>query len=241
VAVCAADRLFIATLRDALRAQANPSKAGPMQAYMKSAMPYLGIQSTPLAALCRAQMEARPLPTFAPWRDTALALWRDAEFREERYAAIAVARHRAYRAHQRMKALPLYRELIVTGAWWDYVDAVSHQIGVLLRNEPEAMGTTLRTWAQGEDMWLRRSAIIAQLDFGKDLDRQLLYDCIEPSIESREFFLRKAIGWALRQYARVEPREVLRYVKANRTRLSGLSKREALKAALRSGALTSVP
>jgi 3-methyladenine DNA glycosylase AlkD len=237
----AADRLFLTTLRAALRAHADPVKAPLMQAYMKSAMPYLGIQSTPLALLCRQHLAAHPLPTFAAWRDSTLALWRDAGFREERYAAIAVTRHRLYREHQHMKALPLYRELIVTGAWWDYVDAVSHQIGVLLRHEPALMAKTLRRWANGKDMWLRRSAIIAQLDFGKDVDRQLLYDCIEPSIESREFFLRKAIGWALRQYARVQPREVLRYVKANRDRLSGLSKREALKAALRSGALERVP
>jgi 3-methyladenine DNA glycosylase AlkD len=237
----AVDRVYLDTLRAALRAQANSAKAAPMQAYMKSSMPYLGIQSTPLALVCRTHVAAYPLPTFASWRDTTLTLWRDAEYREERYAAIAITRHREYREHQQMKALPLYRELIVTGAWWDYVDAVSHQVGVLLRNEPEAMAKTLRAWATGTEMWLRRSAIIAQLDFGKDLDRQLLYDCIEPSIESREFFLRKAIGWALRQHARVEPREVLRYVKANRDRLSGLSKREALKAALRSGTLKNVP
>ena len=200
-----------------------------MQAYMKSAMPYLGITSTPLSLLCREHLAAHPLPTFAAWRDTTLALWRDAAFREERYAAIAITRHRVYRDHQTLKAIPLYRELIVTGAWWDYVDNVSYQVGVVLANHPTAMGRTLRRWANGKDMWLRRSAIIAQLDFGTDLDRQLLYDCIEPSIERREFFLRKAIGWALRQYARVEPREVLRYVKANRDRLSGLSQREALK------------
>jgi len=167
---------FIQTLRAALRAHADPVKAAPMQAYMKSAMPYLGITSTPLAVLCRAHVEAHPLPTFTLWQDTTLALWRDADFREERYAAIAITRHRAYRDHQTMKAIPLYRELIVTGAWWDYVDNVSHQIGGLLRNHPKPMAKTLRTWATGKDMWLRRSAIIAQLDFKQDVDRQLLYD-----------------------------------------------------------------
>ncbi len=213
-----------------------------MQAYMKSTMPYLGIMSTPLAAICRAQIAVQRLPTFASWRDSILALWRDAAFREERYAAIAIARHRFYDDHQTLASLPMYRELIVTGAWWDYVDVIaSHQVGGLLQRFPKPMSTTLRSWSRGDDLWLRRSAIIAQLHFGDDLDRQLLYDCIEPALDSREFFLRKAIGWALRQYARTDAREVLRYVKAHRTRLSGLSKREALKAALRSGALKTVP
>jgi 3-methyladenine DNA glycosylase AlkD len=240
--VAAADSAFLAALRAALRAQADPVRAQPMQAYMKSAMPYLGITSAPLASICRTLLAEHPLPTFACWRDSTLALWRDAEFREERYAAIAMARHPAYLEHQRLTALPMYRELIVTGAWWDYVDPIAtHQIGGLLQRHPTPMAKTLRAWARGEDIWLRRSAIIAQLGFGRDIDRQLLYDCIEPSIDRREFFLRKAIGWALRQHARTDPREVLRYVKANRTRLSGLSKREALKAALRSGTLTDVP
>jgi len=225
-----AQTTFLDTLRAELRAHADPIKAAPMQAYMKSAMPYLGIMSTPLAAICRARIAATRLPTFACWRDSILALWRDAAFREERYAAIAIARHRLYDEHQTLASLSMYREMIVTGAWWDYVDVIaSHPIGNLLRRYPTPMSKTLRTWSQHEDMWLRRSAIIAQLHFGRDLDRQLLYDCIEPSLDSREFFLRKAIGWALRQYARTDAREVLRYVSAHRPRLSGLSTREALK------------
>jgi 3-methyladenine DNA glycosylase AlkD len=229
-ALAHADHAFLVTLRAALRAHADPIKATPMQAYMKSTMPYLGIMSTPLAAICRAQIAAARLPTFACWRDSILALWRAAEFREERYAAIALTRHRLYDDHQTLKSLPLYRELIVTGAWWDYVDVIaSHQIGGLLRRYPADMSKTLRAWSQGDDLWLRRSAIIAQLHFGHDLDARLLYDCIEPSLDSREFFLRKAIGWALRQHARCDAREVLRYVTAHRARLSGLSTREALK------------
>jgi 3-methyladenine DNA glycosylase AlkD len=237
-----ADHALLTSLRNALRAAANPDKAPGMQAYMKSTMPYLGINSAPLAAICRSHLDGRQVMTFACWRDTTLALWRAAEFREERYAAIAITRHRRHDVHQRLAALPLYRELIVTGAWWDYVDTIaSHQIGGLLQRHPKEMAMTLRAWSTHDDMWLRRTSIIAQLGFGRDLDRRLLYDCIEPSIDRREFFLRKAIGWALRQYARSEPAEVLRYVKANRARLSVLSKREALKVSLRSGALKQVP
>jgi 3-methyladenine DNA glycosylase AlkD len=78
-------------------------------------------------------------------------------------------------------------------------------------------------------MWKRRAAILCQLGFRRETDLDLLYACIEPSLESKEFFLRKAIGWALRQYAWTDPREVRRYVTANRERLSPLSVREAMK------------
>jgi 3-methyladenine DNA glycosylase AlkD len=84
-------------------------------------------------------------------------------------------------------------------------------------------------WSRDKDIWKRRSSIICQLGFKQDTDLDLLYACIEPSLDSDEFFLRKAIGWALRQYAWTDPDEVIRYVNAHEGSLSGLSKREALK------------
>jgi 3-methyladenine DNA glycosylase AlkD len=91
------------------------------------------------------------------------------------------------------------------------------------------MTRTLRAWSRSGDLWKRRSAILAQLHFKQDTDLALLYDCIEPAIAEQEFFLRKAIGWALREYSKTDAAEVRRYVRANAARLSGLSRREALK------------
>ena len=87
----------------------------------------------------------------------------------------------------------------------------------------------MREWSKCDDLWKRRSAIICQITFKEKTDLKLLYDCIEPAISSKEFFLRKAIGWALRQYARTDEKEIVRYVNENEKRLSPLSKREALK------------
>jgi 3-methyladenine DNA glycosylase AlkD len=87
----------------------------------------------------------------------------------------------------------------------------------------------MRKWARGPDLWKRRAAILCQLRRKRETDLALLYDCIEPNLADREFFIRKAIGWALRAYAWTDPREVKKYVKANRARLSSLSIREALK------------
>ena len=91
------------------------------------------------------------------------------------------------------------------------------------------MRRAMLAWSKCDDIWKRRSAILCQLHLREETDLELLYACIEPSIASKEFFLRKAIGWALRQYAWTDPDEVRRWVRANEHRLSNLSKREALK------------
>jgi 3-methyladenine DNA glycosylase AlkD len=201
-----------------------------MQAYMKSEMPFLGVPTAPLRAICKECFAGVEWRDSAQWHDEVRAIWNGAEHREERYAAIELAKHKSARPFQALEALPLYSEMIVTGAWWDLVDNIAPSLVFgLLKTEREAMSETLRQWARDEDIWLRRSAIIAQLQAKQQTDLALLYDCIEPSMDSKEFFLRKAIGWALRQYARTDPAEVARYVSANAERLSPLSKREALK------------
>jgi len=126
--------------------------------------------------------------------------------------------------------LPMYEEMIVAGAWWDYVDPIaSARLGPLLRLFPAPMRKKMLQWSRSPNLWKRRSAILCQLSFKTETDLDLLYAATEPSLASEEFFLQKAIGWALRQYAWTDPREVRRYVRANAARLSALSKREALK------------
>ena len=221
---------LVRALRNALREMADQKKAPYMQAYMKSEMPYLGISAAPFRKAAKAVLATHPLDSFEAWRDSVLELWRCARYREERYAAIELAGYRAYQKFRVMDALPVYEEMIVTGAWWDYVDSIAtHRLGELLRHYPKEMPAILRQWAVSGDLWKRRSAILAQIGFKADTDLKLLYDCIRPSLDRPEFFLRKAIGWALRQYAWTDPKEVIRFVKANEKRLSPLSKREALK------------
>ncbi len=223
-------RALILAARKALRDAADPVKAPIMQAYMKSAMPYLGIQATPLRKAAKAVFSAHKLDSFSEWRDTVLELWRGARYREERYLAIELAGYSAYRKFRTLDALPMYEEMITSGAWWDYVDSIAgHRIGELLRLYPVKMRRVLRAWAKSDDIWKRRSAILAQLGFKGETDLDLLYDCIRPSIGEKEFFLRKAIGWALRQFAKTDGQEVRRYVAEHDGRLSPLSKREALK------------
>jgi 3-methyladenine DNA glycosylase AlkD len=226
----AANQKLIRALRKALRDLADPAKAPVMQAYMKSSMPYLGIQAVPFRKATKSVLASHALDSFEDWQATALALWRGARYREERYAVIELVGYRSYEQFRTLDALPLYEELISTGAWWDYVDSIaSNRLGELLRRYPKELRAILRDWAVSDDLWKRRSAILAQLAFKANTDLKLLYDCIRPSLDRPEFFLRKAIGWALRQHAWTDPKEVVRFVKAQEKRLSPLSKREALK------------
>jgi 3-methyladenine DNA glycosylase AlkD len=222
----ATDPEAVAALRVALREVADPERAPAMQAYMKSAMPFLGVPAALLRATMRSTLAAHPLDDET-WREAVRMLWRRALFREERYAALELA-HR-FRRHALAGDLSLYEELIVTGAWWDLVDSASTLVGLLLHRFPEALRPTVLAWARDRDLWKRRAAIICQRALKGDTDLALLYACIEPNLADREFFVRKAIGWALRSYAWHDPREVERYVREHESELSPLSRREATK------------
>ena len=218
------------TLRTKLTAAADPARAPGMQAYMKSAMPYLGVSTVPMRQVCKTAFAGLAWPDSAAWQKDVLTIWRGARFREERYAAIELTGVRAARAYQHMDALPMYEEMIVSGAWWDYVDLIAaHRLSAILQNDRPATKSAMLAWSRDENMWKRRSAILCQIRAKAATDLDLLHACIEPSMGSEEFFLRKAIGWALREYGGTDPDEVRRYVAANEERLSALSRREALK------------
>jgi len=225
-----ANAKLLVNVRRALRAAADPQRATQMQAYMKSAMPYHGVAAPHLKRVLRELFVEYPFASAEAFRTGVLALWHGAKFREERYVAMQLTGHQFARAFQDLDALPMYEEMIVTGAWWDYVDELaSNRIGPLLAKYPRKMRPVMALWSRSDDLWKRRSSIICQLAFRERTDLDLLFECIEPSLSSKEFFLRKAIGWALRQLARHDPDAVRRYVREHERVLSGLSKREALK------------
>lgn len=235
------DALYRRT-HDALAAAAIPEKAPAMQAYMKSAMPYLGVPSPVAKKIWKELFASYEVGTREAFFADVLGLFRAAKFREERYAAIALSGIRKARAHQTPEAMPAYEEMITTGAWWDIVDELaSHRVGAILASHPAPMKKLLRAWSTSDDLWKRRTSILAQLRFKQKTDLDFLYACIEPSLASKEFFLRKAIGWSLRQYAWTDPDEIVRYVRSKARELSPLSKREALKNVLRAGAIDAIP
>lgn len=225
------DRELIDAVRTALAEAGDPTKAPTMQAHMKSAMPYYGVQMPALRALCRELFGAHPLPHVDTWMATVKTLWRDATHREERYAAIALAGDRRYRDYQTSNLVTdLYEEMVVTGAWWDVVDEVAiRRIGPILRAEPTHVTPLMRSWATDAHLWKRRSAIICQIGSKDATDRELLTYAIDRNTGDRDFFIRKAIGWALRDYTKTGAGWVRAFVAKRAAALSGLSKHEALK------------
>jgi 3-methyladenine DNA glycosylase AlkD len=190
---------------------------------MKSEMPFLGVpvpQARRIARTSAAKgMDADVL------RTAALLLWDEAAYREERYAAMALLAVRS--ASDDLAVVPVIEHMVRTGRWWDYTDELAHRMADLHDRFPVDAADIVRAWSTDGDFWVRRIAIISQLGRRNRVDRELLADVIAPSIADDEFFLRKAIGWALREYARVDPAWVLAFAESHA--LSPLSRREALK------------
>ncbi|MCF7549668.1 DNA alkylation repair protein [Pseudonocardia sp. WMMC193] len=220
---------LVAALRAALARAADPEQAPTMQAYMKSALPFRGVPQPVRARILRECLAAAPPPTADVLARVVDALWDGAEFREERYLATALCAHRSLARLPDADWLPRYRHWIVSGAWWDHVDEIANRlVGPLLRADPGRVVPVMRRWATDPDPWLRRASIICQLMAKEATDTALLGEAIEASLKDEDFFLRKGIGWALRQHARTDPLWVREFVDAHPD-LSPLSRREALK------------
>lgn len=219
--------LIAAAIKDRLRGQADPVRAAGAQAYMKSQLPSLGVRVPEVRRIVTAAVAAAPFASAEDLRSTVLDLWRSAAFREERYAAIDLTGNRVVRSDLRM--LPVYEEMIRTGAWWDFADGVSGRICDLLQAHRPEMTAVLLRWSTDADFWMRRAWITAQLKAKDATDPVLLARVIEANLGDKEFFIRKAIGWALREYAKTSPEWVRAFVAQHASAMSPLSRREALR------------
>lgn len=217
-----------AEVRARLRAAADPERAAAMAAYMRSAetgnLPFLGVRRPEVRRIVRAVAAAHPADAETRTAEVR-ELWDGAEVREERYAAQELLALRW--SYGRLDLLELHRHMAVTGAWWDHVDEVAHRIGDLAVAHPQEMAPVLRAWSRDPSMWLRRLAILGQLRRRNQVDLDLLAEVIEANLADPEFFVRKAIGWALRDAARHHPDWVRAFVAGHG--LSALSRREALR------------
>ena len=230
----AVDRALAVALCEALAAAAEPARAAPMQAYMKSALPFLGVDAAPRRRVVAGTAAVHPLSDATALIDTVLHLWRSATHREVRYAALDLLRLPRHKNWADKDWLPMLHEMLVSGAWWDHNDEISgHALGLLLQRHPEAMKPVLRAWAGSRNLWLRRAAMLCQRGLQQGFDAVLLYDCILPSVGdsamAKEFFIRKGMGWALRERSYAAPEEVLAFCAEYHAQLSPLTRREALR------------
>lgn len=224
-------RDLVDVIRADLAGHGDPERAAGQRAYMKSAIPYHGLTTLELNARLKPILAGHVLPDRASWEAAIRILWDEVTHREQWYAAIAIARHRPYGTwRESLESLPLYEHMIRTGAWWDVCDLIAQElVGVTLLANREDVTPVMRAWSHDDHLWIRRVSILSQLKFKENTDRDLLSDCIQPSMDDRDFFARKGIGWALRQFSKSDPDWVKAFVDEHEDRLSGLSKREALR------------
>jgi 3-methyladenine DNA glycosylase AlkD len=214
---------YAKTLHRFFEAQGNPTEAAAMAAYMKNNFVFFGIKATPRRALGNAFLKQYGQPGQP--EDTVRAIWQMPE-RELHYFAMELCGKLAKKAPP--ERLALYEELILSNSWWDSVDYISpHLCGTHFLLYPTLRNDTIKKWRSSKNMWLMRSALLFQMTYKQQTDEELLFSLCREMAGSDEFFIKKAIGWSLRQYARTAPKKVLRFVKS--TPLSALSEREALK------------
>jgi len=207
-------------------AAADPERAVPMRAYMKDIAPFLGLTTPVRRALSRTVLEGTPRPDETDCTAIALRCW---ELPEREYQYFAVDYLRRHVRHCTSGFLPVARHLVSTVPWWDTVDALaSHVVGGLVAADPK-LATDMDAWIVDEDMWVARTALLHQLRYKEHTDTERLFAyCLRQSGHP-EFFIRKAIGWCLREYAWTDPEAVRDFLAREKGRFAPLSVREALK------------
>lgn len=212
-------------IRNALADVADPAKAVAMSAYMKDHFAFFGIAKPERVAATKTLIRALDTEADAAVDSIVRALWKSPE-RECQYCALdLLQRHAKYQSEGTLRLL---RELVVSKSWWDSVDGIAPLVGAGVMRFP-AWAAEMRRWAIDENLWVRRVAIIHQLGAGDRVDLGRLTEIVLDNGADPEFFIRKAIGWALRQVAWTNPTFVEAFVRAHSEVLSPLSKREALK------------
>jgi 3-methyladenine DNA glycosylase AlkD len=215
---------YVAASRTLLEQNADPAQAAPMKKYMRDQFEYLGIKSPQLKALFRQLSNERGLPPEEELDEIMRELW---ELPQREYQYLAMGLMERLEKKLPSKSIRTLEYMITHKSWWDTVDNISHIVGVHFKRFPDLREKYMAKWRSSNNIWLRRTAILFQLDYKDETNFELLREIIHENLDSKEFFINKAIGWALRQYARVDASAVKKFVKV--TPLHPLSRREAMK------------
>jgi len=217
---------FVIELEMAFREKASAETAGPMEAYMKNNFSFLGIKTTPRREILKELWKTHKEEIKQNSRVIALELFSKKE-REFHYCAIEIL-IKELKKNYIKEDIQLIEKMIVTHSWWDSVDTIAKfLLGNYLVQFPAEIQNVVNRFSNSDNMWLNRSAILFQLDYKAKTDSELLFSICEKHKDSKEFFIQKAIGWALRDYSRFNPKGVTEFV--TKTDLKPLSKREALR------------
>ena len=217
---------YVRSLKSLFEANANPTDAAPMKKYMRDQFEYLGLKTPIRAALQKEFIKEHGLPPIKELDAISRDLWNLPQ-REFQYTATSLID----KMQKQLEAdfIVTVEYLITHKSWWDTVDLLAgHTVGAMFKRFPKVKAKYLKKWRKSDDFWLRRTTLLFQLGYKKETDFELLCDLIHENLGSNEFFINKAIGWSLRQYAWTDPTTVKKFVKATKE-LHPLSRREALK------------
>jgi 3-methyladenine DNA glycosylase AlkD len=218
---------YINPLLETFEANRNPAHAASMKKYMKDQYEYYGISTPDRRAMMTAHIKKHGLPEWSGIEELSRILW-EMDERECQYCLVDLMNRMS--SNLGPENLPLLEYLITTKSWWDTVDGLAGWLaGDLFERHAGLIQPTTTRWMASGNIWLQRSCLLFQLKYKGDTDLDLLYGFIEELSGHKSFWIRKAIGWILREYSKTDPQEVEAYVSAH-PELSGLSRREALKA-----------
>ena len=213
-------------LVDSYEGARDPAAAEPMRRYMRDQFEFLGIPTKVRTALDRAITAGLEAPDETGLTEVAQRCW-ELPHREYQYFACGYLRKHVKRAGPRFIAVA--EELITTKSWWDTVDALATRtVGPLVRAHPELVAT-MDDWISSENIWLARTALLHQLTYKEETDVERLLRYCRLRSGDGDFFIRKAIGWSLRELTKTEPDRVHAFLAEMGAELSPLSRREALK------------
>ena len=219
--------MFYPSIRQLFESRANREEASWMKKYMRNQFEFLGIKTPVRRALMRELLLNRTLANLSAGelKPLVMELW-EAPAREYQYLAMELLDRKIKKADPGI--LELLEYMIVVRSWWDTVDMIAgHLVGKLLLLHPELVPRWVNKWMESGNIWLQRTAILYQLSYKGKTDERILFDNIRNLASSKEFFIQKAIGWALREYAKTNPEAVIQFVSENQ--LAPLSRREALR------------
>ena len=210
-----------------LKENANAVDAVQMQKYLKTSMPFYGVKSPILNEIVSEIKSKFTISNQEEYNAIITHIW-EMSHREEKYISIKLARK--WKKYITLEALTVYEKMIREGQWWDFIDPISQGlIGILLMNNRFKMNKILDKWIKDENLWIRRSAILAHLKHKENTDYKKLFEYCLKCAHEKEFFIQKAIGWVLREFSKTEPEIVYAFIQDNERVLSNLSKREGMK------------
>ena len=205
---------------------ADPDKAPKMQAYMKTVQPFYGVQTTERRNILRDVIADAPVRSRVEYDAVVLNLW-GGVYREEMYLALDIAER--VKAYRDLDSFPLYERLIHESPNWDTLDAVIMSLVSPLVMKHRELEAKLIEWSDSDNFWVRRASLLGHVKHRAATNTELLSATILKLADEKEFFIRKAIGWVLREYSKTDPDWVRAFVAAHDAELSPLSKREALR------------